>query len=115
MTQRPEFSMEELRARIAAAGVPIPEARLEMVRKLLSNALAPIRAEDWRAASTLEPAVTFDAGGPSGAAGSQVDATAERRAREAIGPAPAPLDGELPYARNPEPGRRVPPAPKSPP
>ena len=106
MTQRPEFSMQELRARIAAAGVPIPEARLEMVRKLLSNALAPIRAEDWRAASTLEPAVTFDAGGPSGAAGSQVDATAERRAREAIGPAAASLDGELPYAGIRELGRR---------
>src|SRR5712691_5581480 len=106
MTQRPEFSMEELRARIAAAGVPIAEARLEMVRKLLSNALAPIRAEDWRAASTLEPAVTFDAGGPSGAAGSQVDATAERRAREAIGPAAASLDGELPYAGIRELGRR---------
>src|SRR2546427_11313713 len=106
MTQRPEFSMEELRARIAAAGVPIPEAGLEMVRRLLSNALAPIRAEDWRAASTLEPAVTFDAGGPSGAAGSQVDATAERRAREAIGPAAASLDGELPYAGIRELGRR---------
>src|SRR2546428_12458680 len=89
MTQRPEFSMQELRARIAAAGVPIAEARLEMVRKLLSNALAPIRAENWRAASTLEPAVTVDAGGPSRAAGSPVDATAERRAREGSRPAPA--------------------------
>src|SRR2546422_6169308 len=90
MTQRPEFSMEELRARIAAAGVPIAEARLEMVRKLLSNALAPIRAENWRAASTLEPAVTFDARGPSGADGFQGDATAGRRARQGAGPAGTP-------------------------
>jgi aspartyl-tRNA(Asn)/glutamyl-tRNA(Gln) amidotransferase subunit A len=64
---RPELTIDELRARIAATRLPIPEARLEMVRKLLSNALAPIRGADWRAANTLEPAVTFDAGTPDSA------------------------------------------------
>jgi len=32
-----------------------------MVRRLLSDALAPIHAVDSRAARTLEPAVMFDA------------------------------------------------------
>src|SRR3989442_11318530 len=108
MTQRPEFSMQELRARIAAAGVPIAEARLEMVRKLLSNALAPIRAEDWRAAGTLVPAVTFDARGPSGAPGSPGGAPAEPRGRRAIRPGAGSLDGELPHARLRALCRRVP-------
>jgi hypothetical protein len=59
-----ELTMEELRARVKAAGVPIPEERMEMVRVLLSNALAPVRGMDPRALKTLEPAVTFDAGTP---------------------------------------------------
>jgi hypothetical protein len=57
------LTLDELRDRIKVAGVPIPEARLEMVRRLLSDALAPIRAMDARAMKTVEPAVTFDAGG----------------------------------------------------
>jgi hypothetical protein len=57
-----ELTLEELRARIAAAGITIAEARLPMVRRLLSDALVPVRALDWRAAGTLEPAVRFDAG-----------------------------------------------------
>ncbi|MGH7312590.1 MAG: hypothetical protein ACREJV_05410, partial [Candidatus Rokuibacteriota bacterium] len=69
MTERLALSMDEVRRRIAATGLPIPEARWEMVRKILALVLAPIRAEDWRAAGTLEPAVTFDAGGPAGGAG----------------------------------------------
>lgn len=60
----PEISMDELRARIAAAGVTIREERLEMVRKLLSEALAPLRRVDSRTVRPLEPAVTFDAAGP---------------------------------------------------
>ena len=60
----PELTLEELRARIAAAGVTIPENRLAMVRKLLSDALAPLRRVDSRTIRTLEPAVTFDAAGP---------------------------------------------------
>lgn len=55
------MTIDELRARIAMAGVPIPEARLEMVRALLTNALGPIERMDTRALKTLEPAVTFDA------------------------------------------------------
>ena len=62
--KRPELTMEELRARIAAAGVTIPENRLNMVRKLLGEALAPLRAVDSRTIRPLEPSVTFDAGGP---------------------------------------------------
>jgi hypothetical protein len=63
-SKRPELTMDELRARIAAAGVPIPENRLNMVRKLLGEALAPLRARDSRTIRPLEPAVTFDAAGP---------------------------------------------------
>jgi hypothetical protein len=63
-TRALELSMEELRARIAAAGVTIAENRLGMVRRLLNDALTPLRTVDSRAVRTLEPAVTFDAGGP---------------------------------------------------
>jgi hypothetical protein len=35
-----------------------------MVRKLLSDALAPLRRVDSRTIRPLEPAVTFDAAGP---------------------------------------------------
>jgi hypothetical protein len=57
------LSLEELRDRIKAAGVAIPEARHEMIRTLLGEALAPVRAMDARALKTVEPAVTFDAEG----------------------------------------------------
>ena len=50
---------EELRGRIQAAGVTIAEHRLAMVRKLLEDALAPVRALDSREARTVEPAVQF--------------------------------------------------------
>ena len=60
----PELTMDELRARIAAAGVTIPDNLLPMVRKLLGDALAPLRTLDSRAIRPLEPAVTFDAAGP---------------------------------------------------
>jgi pimeloyl-ACP methyl ester carboxylesterase len=54
-----ELSLEELRERIRAAGVTIAENRLAMVRKLLGDALAPVRALDSRAIKTEEPAVRF--------------------------------------------------------
>ncbi len=57
------LSTEELRARIAASGLTIPEHRLSMVRKLLGDALAPLRRVDSRSVRPLEPAVTFDADG----------------------------------------------------
>jgi hypothetical protein len=54
-----ELTMDELRERIRAAGVTIPENRLAMVRKLLGDALAPVRALDSRTIRTVEPAVKF--------------------------------------------------------
>lgn len=58
------MTMDELRARIAAAGITIPENRMSMVQKLLGDALAPLRTVDSRTIKTLEPAVTFEAAGP---------------------------------------------------
>lgn len=57
-----ELTRDEVKERMRAAGLSIAEARLDMVRVLLSTALAPVRAMDTRAVKTLEPAVTFDAG-----------------------------------------------------
>ena len=54
-----ELTMEALRARMRAAGISIAEPRLAMVRKLLDDALAPLRRLDSRTIKTLEPAVTF--------------------------------------------------------
>jgi hypothetical protein len=59
MNDPQELTMEALRARIRAAGVTIAEHRLTMVRKLLDDALAPVRALDARTIKTVEPAVTF--------------------------------------------------------
>jgi hypothetical protein len=56
-----ELTLDELRDRIRAAGVSIPEARLAMVGKLLGEALKPVRALDSRAIKTVEPAVQFSA------------------------------------------------------
>jgi hypothetical protein len=66
MTESLELTMDELRRRIAAAGIRIPEDRLQMVRKLLSDALVHTRALDSRAIKTVEPAVQFtpEGGGP---------------------------------------------------
>jgi hypothetical protein len=58
-----ELSLQELRDRITGAGLTIAENRLSMVRKLLSDALVHVRARDWRASKTEEPAVRFSAGG----------------------------------------------------
>lgn len=54
-----ELTLEELRARIQAAGLTIPDNRLGMVRKLLSDALVHVRVLDSRTVKTLEPAVRF--------------------------------------------------------
>jgi hypothetical protein len=51
--------MEALRARIRAASITIAEPRLAIVRKLLDDALAPLRRLDSRTITTVEPAVTF--------------------------------------------------------
>ena len=60
MAESSDLTIEELRARLRAAGVTVPEARLAMVRRLLGDALAPLRTLDSRAIRTVEPAVTFD-------------------------------------------------------
>jgi len=62
-----ELTRDEVRDRMRAAGLSIPEARLDMVRVLLNTALTPVRAMDSRALQTVEPAVTFDAGARHGA------------------------------------------------
>jgi hypothetical protein len=54
-----ELTLDELRARITAAGITIPDNRLAMVRKLLSDALVHVRALDSRTVKTTEPAVRF--------------------------------------------------------
>ena len=66
MSDPGELTLEELRERIRAAGVTIAENRLAMVRKLLADALAPVRALDSRAIKTVEPAVKFAAGREGG-------------------------------------------------
>ena len=60
--QAPELTLEELRARIVAAGITIAENRLGMVRRLLGDALVHVRALDSRTIKSLEPAVRFDPG-----------------------------------------------------
>ena len=59
MAESHELTLEELGTRIQAAGLSIPENRLGMVRKLLSDALVHVRALDSRTVKTVEPAVRF--------------------------------------------------------
>ena len=66
MSDPQELTLEELRERIRAAGVTVAENRLAMVRKLLADALVPVRALDSRAIKTVEPAVTFVPGREGG-------------------------------------------------
>ena len=54
------MTLEELRDRMRAARIEIPEHRLELVRRLLTDALQPLQSLDSRAIRTLEPAVTFE-------------------------------------------------------
>jgi hypothetical protein len=58
-----EVTLDEVKERARLARLPIPPARLAMVRGFLVNALRPIRALDSRTVRTVEPAVTFDARG----------------------------------------------------
>jgi hypothetical protein len=59
MAESHELTLEELRTRIKATGITIPDNRLAMVRKLLSDALVHVRALDSRRVKTVEPAVRF--------------------------------------------------------
>jgi hypothetical protein len=56
-----EITLDDVKKRAAVAGLALREDRLEMVRQLLKEALAPLRRLDSRAVQTLEPAATFDA------------------------------------------------------
>ena len=56
-----DISLDEVRERVRLSGLPIPEARMGLVRRFLADALRPLRALDSRAVRTLEPAPTFDA------------------------------------------------------
>lgn len=57
------ITLAEVQQRAHAAGLRIRPDRMEMVRRLLADALAPLRKMDARAMRTAEPAVTFDASG----------------------------------------------------
>ena len=61
-----DVTLEEARARGAAAGLTLDEAQLVIVRRMLADALAPLRRTDASAMRAVEPAVTFDAGGDTG-------------------------------------------------
>jgi hypothetical protein len=56
-----DVTLEDVRRRAQVAGLALRETRLEMVRQLLRDALAPLRRLDARAVQTLEPAATFEA------------------------------------------------------
>jgi len=58
-----EITLDEVRRRAAVAGITLREDRVEMVRRLLNDALAPLRRMDANAVRTVEPAATFDARG----------------------------------------------------
>jgi hypothetical protein len=61
-----DVTREEVRARAAVAGLTVSEEWMEMMRRLLTDALAPLRRADGHALRAVEPAVTFDAGGEEG-------------------------------------------------
>ena len=62
------ITADEVRKRAQVAGLAVREDRLEMVRRLLNDALAPLRRMDSRAVREVEPAATFEAapGGDDG-------------------------------------------------
>jgi hypothetical protein len=61
-----DITREEVQRRAEAAGLAIRPDRVEMVRRLLADALAPLRKMDPGAIRTVEPAATFDASGGAG-------------------------------------------------
>jgi hypothetical protein len=58
-----EVTLNELRTRAAAAGLTLSDEQVQMMQRLLSDALAPLRRTDSHALRMVEPAVTFDASG----------------------------------------------------
>jgi hypothetical protein len=68
MPEQPaDITLDEVKERVRLAGLPIAANRLSLVRDFLVNALRPIRALDTRTIRTVEPAVTFDPRGGTGA------------------------------------------------
>ena len=63
-----EITADEVRKRAQVAGLTVRDDRIEMVRRLLNDALAPLRRMDSRAVRQVEPAATFEAapGGDDG-------------------------------------------------
>ena len=58
-----EISVDDVKKRAAIAGLTMRADRIEMVRKLLAEALKPLSQLDSRTIQTREPATTFDATG----------------------------------------------------
>lgn len=58
-----DITRDEVKRRAQTAGITLREDRIEMVRRLLKDALAPLRRLDSRAVRPLEPAARFDATG----------------------------------------------------
>jgi len=58
-----EITVDDVKKRAAVAGLTMRADRIEMVRKLLAEALKPLSQLDTRTIPTLEPATTFDARG----------------------------------------------------
>ena len=71
-----EISLDDVKRRAQVAGLAIRDDRWESVRRLLADALKPLRALDSRAIAAVEPAATFEASGPSTPVGGGAD---ERR------------------------------------
>jgi hypothetical protein len=61
-----EVTIDEVKRRAQVAGITIRDDRWEGVRKLLADALRPLRKLDSRTIQTLEPAARFEAGGRDG-------------------------------------------------
>jgi hypothetical protein len=61
-----DVTLDEVRARAAAAGLALSAAQLAIVRAMLADAVAPLRRTDVSAMRAVEPAVTFDAGADAG-------------------------------------------------
>jgi hypothetical protein len=61
-----DVTLDEVRARAAAAGLTLSEAQLAILRPMLADAVAPLRRTDVSAMRAVEPAVTFDAGADAG-------------------------------------------------
>ena len=61
-----DVTLDEVRARAAAADLALSDAQLVIIQRLLTDALAPLRKTDVSAMRRVEPAVTFDAGQRSG-------------------------------------------------